>query len=140
MVKPISRIVVFLLGLSTRRYFSFMISDASIKILSCNLSFKDIIDLLSKFTPNFFHLRSIFSTSPNLIIIGTSEPLNFDFDIRVFIIIELDLYNSCILSIWNKPLASINEDALIPANDASEATSPIELDEDWLSRTKVVLA
>ena len=34
----------------------------------------------------------------------------------------------------------MNDEALIPASDAKEATSPIEFEDDWLSNTNVVLA
>jgi hypothetical protein len=44
------------------------------------------------------------------------------------------------LSIWNKLLASIKLEALTPANEAKDDKSPIEPDEESLSKTKVVLA
>ena len=34
----------------------------------------------------------------------------------------------------------MNDEALIPASDAKDATSPIEFDDDWLSNTNVVFA
>ena len=34
----------------------------------------------------------------------------------------------------------MNDEALIPASDARDATSPMEFEDDWLSSTNVVLA
>ena len=61
-------------------------------------------------------------------------------DKRVSLIIELDLYSSWILSIWNKLEASIKLEAFIPASDTKELKSAMDPAEFSLSKTKVVLA